>query len=112
MAHILFSTRALMADMSSKLGFPVTREYLWMFAAQVDKNHWQVVKSTYLNGVYLYEGDEIRLEKSVMTDLRFAAELLNRHLKKDDRRVVFYHLDTMVIEQFEVSELQEILDDF
>ncbi len=75
-------------------------------------NHWQVAKSTYLNGVYLYEGDEIRLEKSEMTDLKLAAELLNKHLKREDRRVAFYHLDQSVIEQFEVEELHELLDHF
>jgi len=75
-------------------------------------NHWQVAKSTYLNGVYLYEGDQIRLEKSEKKDLKLAAELLNKHLKREDRRVAFYHLDSSVVAQFEVEELSKLLDNF
>lgn len=77
-----------------------------------DKNHWQVVKSTYLNGVYLYKGDEIRLEKSAFSDLKTAAELLSKQLKKEDRNIVFYHLDSIVIQQFKETEIAAIIDYF
>ena len=76
---------------------------------QINKNHWEVIKSTYLNGVYLYKGDKIRLEKSELTDLKKAAELLQKHLKIDNRSIIFYHLDSTVLHRFKTEDLAEII---
>lgn len=76
---------------------------------KVDKNHWEVIKSTYLDGVYLYKNDEIRLEKVTFDELNIAAELLQQQLKREDRSIVFYHLDSAVLANFEVAELHPIL---
>jgi len=75
---------------------------------KVNKNHWQVIKSTYLDGVYLYENDEIRMEKVVFDELSAAADLLQQQLKRANRSIVFYHLDSMVLKDFEVTELNQI----
>lgn len=77
---------------------------------QINKNHWEVIKSTYLNGVYLYKGDKIRLEKSELTDLKKAAELLQKYLKIDTRSIVFYHLDSTVLHHFKVEDLAAIIN--
>ncbi len=79
---------------------------------KIDKNHWEVIKSTYLNGVYLYKNDRIRLEKVETLALKTATALLQKQLKKADRSIVFYHLDSMVIQQFEIAELKEIIQQF
>lgn len=76
---------------------------------KVDENHWEVIKSTYLDGVYLYENDEIRLEQVKMKELRAAADLLHAQLKRIDRSIVFYHLDSMVLKDYEVTDLNQIL---
>ncbi|MFK7979962.1 MAG: hypothetical protein AB8G86_08275 [Saprospiraceae bacterium] len=80
--------------------------------AKVDKNHWEVIKSTYLNGVYLYKNDRIRLEKVEISALKTATALLQKQLKIADRSIVFYHLDSTVIRQFEIAELKEIIQKF
>ena len=77
-----------------------------------DKNHWEVIKSTYLNGVYLYKGDKIRLEKVEQDDLVAAASLLQQHLKAADRTIVFYHLDSTLVRGFEVENLKKIITHF
>ena len=79
---------------------------------KVDHNHWEVIKSTYLNGVYLYTGDKIRLEKVSFKALERASELLQQQLKKDNRSIVFYHLDEAVVQQFEQQRLQSIVNNF
>jgi len=80
--------------------------------AKRDSNHWEVIKSTYLNGVYLYKGDKIRLEKVEQVDLVAAANLLQENLKKDNRTIVFYHLDSVVIRSYEIEKLGQILTTF
>ncbi len=77
--------------------------------AKISQNHWEVIKSTYLNGVYLYKGDKIRLERSEYKDLQQAADLLQQHLKIDNRSIIFYHLDSTVIQHFKVEDLAEIV---
>lgn len=79
---------------------------------KVDENHWQVIKSTYLDGVYLYENDEIRIEKVAFNELNAAADLLQKQLKNADRSIVFYHLDSMVLKDFKVKALHQILSKF
>jgi len=76
---------------------------------KVDENHWEIIKSTYLDGVYLYKNDEIRLEKSTVDELNIAADLLEQQLKREDRSIVFYHLDSAVLMNFEVEALDSIL---
>ncbi len=80
--------------------------------AKINKNHWEVIKSTYLNGVYLYKNDKIRLEKVDRATLTAAADLLQQQLKRDNRSIVFYHLDSTVIQQFKITELKEIIKKF
>ncbi|MEM1119970.1 MAG: hypothetical protein AAGJ18_05940 [Bacteroidota bacterium] len=76
---------------------------------KVSENRWEVVKSTYLDGVYLYAGDWIRLEKSEIEDLKIATNLLQQYLKKEDRRMAFYHLDSAVVAQYPVDFLRSLL---
>jgi len=73
-----------------------------------DENRYEVIKSTYLKGHYIYKGDQIRLEISKMDELRRACELLNKYLIDERRSVVFYHLDTMVIKQFPYEQIQTL----
>lgn len=80
--------------------------------SKINKNNWEVTKSTYLNGVYLYKNDQIRLEKSELSDLKIAANLLQDNLKMEDRTIALYHLDSTVIMQFEVAELENIIGQF
>ena len=80
--------------------------------AKIDENHWEIIKSTYLNGVYLYKNDRIRLEKVEISALNTATALLQKQLNVADRSIVFYHLDSMVIQQFEIAELKEIIQQF
>ncbi|MEM6321692.1 MAG: hypothetical protein AAF960_28795 [Bacteroidota bacterium] len=79
---------------------------------KIAKNRWRVVKSTYLNGYYLYENDLIRIEKVEKKNLLKAATLLQKRLKKESRNIVFYHLDEAVLQPFDTNFLREVLQVF
>ena len=74
------------------------------FAKQTD-DYWRVVKSGYFGGVYLYEGDELRLEAAEPAALSEAVFLLKKRLKNEDRQLIFYHLDEAVLHYFRPDQL-------
>ena len=75
-------------------------------------NFFQIKKSTYLDGRYLYEGDEIRLESVSLEGLQETAHLLKNHLSNNDLTISFYHLDTATIKHFQYEKLKDICDIF
>lgn len=78
----------------------------------IAKNRYEVIKSTYLNGHYLYEGDLIRLEAISEMELVRTTQLLSEQLPMQSRHIVFYHLDTTTIQQHPYEKLEVILDYF
>ncbi len=74
-------------------------------------NRYEVKKSTYLQGYYLYEGDRLRLEGVDSEQLEAAAAML-RFVKSDTATVAFYHLDTTMIKMFSHEQLEKVLDEF
>jgi len=76
------------------------------------KNQYKVVKSTYLQGYYLYEGDRIRLEQSPITTVRAAAKKLAALNKAKQLTLSLYHLDTMTLKNYSYDQLQEVYDQF
>lgn len=76
--------------------------------AQKNKNRYEVIQNTYLRGHYVYTGDEIRLEKIEKKVLKNIAAVLKNKLNKANRMMVFYHLDSMAVEQFPVEFLKQL----
>lgn len=68
----------------------------------------KVIKSTYINGYYLYQDDFIRLEGVSMDALEESAEMLAELVEGDSLRVCFYHLDTPTIERYSFEDLEGI----
>ncbi len=73
------------------------------------ENRYEVIKDTYLNGHYLYEGDRIRLEYITQAELIRTARLLSEQLPFAARHISFYHLDTTTIQQHPHENLELIL---
>ena len=73
---------------------------------------FEVKKSTYLDGRYLYAGDKIRLETVSFETLNSAANSLNAHLGNDTKTISFYHLDTTTIKHYPYEELRAITQIF
>lgn len=79
---------------------------------EIQSYKYRVVQSTYLHGHYLYVGDQIRLEIVTQKTLLEAAQLLQTHLKKLDRTIVFYHLGTRQMERFDSTTIKNIVGQF
>ncbi len=60
---------------------------------KLEESRYEVKKSTYLNGYYLYAGDRIRLEAIDSTQLQAVIGEAGKKLDPVDRRLIFYHLD-------------------
>ena len=80
--------------------------------SKIDESHFEIIKSTYLQGYYLYEGDVLRLEKVSAELLRESAELLNKKVVHPDVTVIFYHLDSIAIKHYTHETLEDICNRF
>lgn len=60
----------------------------------------------------LKKNDVIRWEESTPSDLLLASRFLSRHLKAEERNLVFYHLDTDLLKTFKHDDLQKVIDNF
>ena len=72
----------------------------------------EVVKSTYFNYVYLYQGDRIRLEKISMNNLDKAVDMLKPHIHSSTLSVIFFHLDYSTLKPYTYENLQTLCADF
>jgi len=79
---------------------------------KVDATHFQVKKSTYLDGYYLYKGDQLRLEAVKHQDLKTCGKLLKAHLNNQQLTVSFYHLDSTILNTFSYDFLEEVCHQF
>lgn len=77
---------------------------------QTAPQRYELVKSTYLQGYYLYRGDQIRLESVDRETLRETARLL-AEIKQSGGPiyVAFYRLDSRLLETYTYAELENIL---
>lgn len=76
--------------------------------AKKDAIHFDVLKSTYLKGYYLYEGDQLRLEHVSFQDLSAGAYLMKNVLPQYDRTISYYHLDTTTIKYYPHGKMEKI----
>ncbi len=79
---------------------------------QISDNHFVLLKNQYLNGLYLYENDEIRLEDTPLSILRSAATILAPHIKNKQLTVAFYHLDSATLQRYTYGDLEKITQQF
>lgn len=73
------------------------------------EHHFTVLKSTYLQGYFLYKADEIRLESVSYDRLMEAVGLLKKVKNTGGLTVSFYHLDTFNLTRFPAKQLEKIL---
>ena len=72
------------------------------------QSRFRIPESTYLQGYYLYTGDELRLEWITPQQLDQAAQLLQVFPCSGERFLSFYHLDSILLEAFPVEALQQV----
>ena len=72
----------------------------------LEENRYQVIKSTYLNGYYLYASDIIRLESVSVDQLIASKAFLNNAFSNSNRTVSLYHLDTATLKHYTYEDLE------
>ncbi|MFT5164839.1 MAG: hypothetical protein ACI8P3_000062 [Saprospiraceae bacterium] len=80
--------------------------------SKIDENRFEIIKSTYLKGYYLYKKDQIRLEKTTIGNLQKAADLLSPMISNKDLNIIFYHLDSTLIADYPNEVLKDIYNRF
>ncbi|WP_432712915.1 hypothetical protein [Pedobacter sp.] len=60
----------------------------------------------------LKQGDVVRWEAVSVEDLLLTTRFLTRHLKPEERNLVFYHLDTDLLKHFSNEDFQKVIADF
>ncbi len=78
------------------------------FFTKKSEHRYTLKQSTYLRGHYLYPGDQIRLESVTSATLKTVSRQLKYALPADRRQLIFYHLDSLTVVNFPVSEIKEI----
>jgi hypothetical protein len=75
---------------------------------QLEEGRYKVTNSTYLEGHYLYTGDQIRLEKIEEADVLEMQNQLQTYLPKQHRTVAFYHLEENIVKRWNADILERI----
>ena len=76
---------------------------------KIGKNKYKVIKSTYLNGHYLYQEDLLRMESVSIKQLKDASFLLRDYTQKTSNiNLIFYHLDSSIIKNIPHESLDAI----
>ena len=73
----------------------------------ISPTEFEILENHYLNTLYLYKGDVIRIESVSIRELEETAKILNKHIKNKDRTITFYHLDDKVLQHYPKEDLAE-----
>ncbi len=72
----------------------------------------RVRRSHYLQSVYLYPGDELRLEEVSLAELQGAAELTEPIVNQPKPHIIFYYLDESTSTRYAPQDLTEVVNRF
>lgn len=75
---------------------------------KIGEGRYRINKSTYLNGLYVYKNDEIRIERVELADLKKAMKLFKKAIGRKDFELIYYHLDDYILEKFKVESLRSL----
>ena len=81
---------------------------------KIKTNQYQLVKSTYLQGYYLYKDDLLRTEAIDKALLLKLSEKLSKHFNNQPQKFTlsFYHLDSATINHFTYEQVQHTYQQF
>ena len=71
-------------------------------------NRYTIQQATYLHGHYLYPGDQIRLESVSPRTLEIVSRQIKYALPSSNQTLIFYHLDSLTVAKYPVSEIKKI----
>jgi len=78
----------------------------------INANNYSIIKSHYLSGSYVYNGDIIRIEEVDFKLLLESAEIISNTLTDEDITIAFFSLTENNIRKFSYEKIIEICDTF
>ncbi len=79
------------------------------FYSKKSENSYKILQSHYLRGMWINKGYELKVEEISPETLLEAAKTLNRKLKKEEREIIFYHLDEEIRHRYSTEQLTTII---
>jgi hypothetical protein len=79
---------------------------------RLDNNRYRVINSTYVDGLFLYADDSIRLEKIEPAKLEEAVKLNLSLFRQKNFTLSLYHLDTTFINMLTYDHIDTIFESF
>lgn len=73
---------------------------------------YEILQSHYLRGMWVNKGYELKIEEVSPETLQEAARTLREKLKKEDREIIFYHLDEDILKRYPPETLHNIIKSF
>ena len=72
----------------------------------------RVKKDCYLDGVFLFQNDLIRLEEVPLDEMMNSVRLIEPLIKGDSLHVGLYHLDVSSLQRYSIGDLEDVFDRF
>ncbi|TAF67885.1 MAG: hypothetical protein EAZ55_02385 [Cytophagales bacterium] len=88
------------------------KEFETPYYKKIATNEYEVTKSHYLAGEYLYQQDKIRLEIITYPLLENTIDILKRKITTQPLEVIYYHLDSENFKHFSYEDLQTLAHRF
>ena len=79
---------------------------------QTGEGMYRILESHYLNGMWVNKDYELKVEEVSTKTLLEAAKFLKKRLRKENREIIFYHLDEEIIKQYPTEQVNNILNAF
>ncbi|MBK8672542.1 MAG: hypothetical protein IPN93_06025 [Bacteroidetes bacterium] len=79
-----------------------------VFFKPLEKHFFLVKKSNYLNGLYLYQGQRIKLETIEPADLMIAVKNIKKYYPNKVDKIIFYNLDGINFDNISTTDLVQI----
>ncbi|MDJ1466436.1 hypothetical protein QNI19_36630 [Cytophagaceae bacterium DM2B3-1] len=78
----------------------------------ITQKKFRVRESHYFHSLYLYRGDELRLEEISLSQLQESADLLNPIVNQSEPHILFYYLDEKNLTRYAPEDLQKVVNHF
>ena len=77
---------------------------------QTGEGVYRILQSHYLKGIWVNKDYELKVEEVSLATLQEAAKLLRKKLPKENREIIFYHLDEDILKQYPTEQLKNIIN--
>lgn len=79
---------------------------------QLNQNKYIATKSCFFKGSYFIKGDIVKVEEISPKLCCSAAHQLTDNLKKNNRTIAIFHLDSLIISNYEKKDFEKVFDIF